>query len=161
MSHLPRLHRALRELINTRRVAALGTLDARDSTQPFVSMVPFALLTAERSFVIHVSALAAHTGNMVTHPCVSLMVMAAETADAPVQALPRVTFDARAQILDKENALWQAARNTYLDRFPEAEPITTLGDFRFVLLTPANARQVTGFGAARTVDTGELHRILG
>ena len=34
------------------------------------------------------------------------------------------------------------------------------GDFRFVLLRPAGARQVAGFGAARSVDAGEIRRAL-
>ncbi len=161
MSHLPRLHRALRELIDSRRVAALGTVDASDPAQPFVSMVPYALLRAQRSFIIHVSALAAHTGNLLVRPRVSLMVMAAELAGQPVHALPRVTFDAQAQGLDVGSALWETARSTYLDRFPDAEPMTALGDFRFVLLVPSGARQVAGFGAARTLDAGELDHILG
>ena len=38
--------------------------------------------------------------------------------------------------------------------------LTELGDFRFVLLRPAGARQVAGFGAARSVDAGEIRRAL-
>lgn len=38
--------------------------------------------------------------------------------------------------------------------------MTELGDFRFVLLRPAGARQVAGFGAARSVDAGEIRRVL-
>ena len=41
MTHEPRLTQALRTLLQTQRVAALGTLDA--DGLPFVSMVPFAV----------------------------------------------------------------------------------------------------------------------
>ncbi|HEY8908532.1 MAG TPA: pyridoxamine 5'-phosphate oxidase family protein, partial [Rhodoferax sp.] len=67
MTHEPRLTRALRELLSTRRVAALGTLDDHQNAQPFVSMVPFALLSTEGCLVIHVSGLAAHTRNLIAH----------------------------------------------------------------------------------------------
>jgi hypothetical protein len=49
----------------------------------------------------------------------------------------------------------------YLARFPEAEPMTTLGDFRFLRLTPQGARQVAGFGAARSLSASELAQALG
>ena len=164
MPHEPRLSRALRELLAARRTAALGTLDASlcgDSAQPFVSMVPYALLPAERSLVLHVSGLAAHTRNLLAHPRVSLMVMAGEVDGEPVHALARVTLDAVAQVPERDSTLWAAARAAYLARFPEAEPMTTLGDFMFVVLRPGSARQVAGFGAARTVDADDLAHILG
>jgi putative heme iron utilization protein len=161
MTHEPRLTRALRELLSTRRVAALGTLDDHQKAQPFVSMVPFALLRTEGCLVLHVSGLAAHTRNLIAHPQVSLMVMAAEADGEPVHALPRVTLDAVAQLPERDSNLWAAARTAYLLRFPEAEPMTTLGDFMFVLLRPTGARQVAGFGAARNVDAHELAQVLG
>jgi putative heme iron utilization protein len=161
MTHEPRLSRALRELLASRRTAALGTLDASDATRPFVSMVPYALLPAQHSLVLHVSGLAAHTRNLLAHPQVSLLVMAGEVAGEPVHALPRVTLEGRAQVPERDSPLWQAARAAYLARFPEAEPMTALGDFLFVLVTPASARQIAGFGAARTVDAADLAQILG
>ena len=160
MTHEPRLTRALRDLLNSRRVAALGTLDASDPGQPFVSMVPFARLGAEACLVIHVSGLAAHTRNLLAHPQVSLLVMAAEADAEPVHALPRVTFDAVAQLPEQGSPAWTAARAAYLTRFPEAALMTELGDFMFVLLRPTGARQVAGFGAARNVDASELAQLL-
>ena len=55
---------------------------------------------------------------------------------------------------------WQALRAAYLARFPEAEPMTQLGDFRFVALRPVAGRHVAGFGAARSVDNDEWARVL-
>jgi hypothetical protein len=90
-----------------------------------------------------------------------LLVMAAETLGEPVHALPRVTLDVVAETPLRDGPDWLAAREAYLTRFPEAEPMTTLGDFRFMLLRPTGARQVAGFGAARSVDGDELARVLG
>jgi hypothetical protein len=84
MSHEPRLSQALRTLFATQRVAALGTLG--EDGRPFVSMVPFAVEPASGQVVIHVSGLAAHTGNLQRHPQVSLLVMQAEVAGEPVPA---------------------------------------------------------------------------
>ncbi|MGS5086443.1 HugZ family pyridoxamine 5'-phosphate oxidase [Hydrogenophaga sp. A37] len=149
---------SLRALLQSRRTAALGSLDA--SGDVFVSMVPFAIDTEAHELILHVSALAAHTGNMQRTPRVSLLVCAPEVADEPVHALPRVTLDAlaRTAVPDTDEAL--EARRTYLQRFPEAEPMTALGDFRFVRLQLLGARQVAGFGAARSLPADEIRRAL-
>ncbi|GAB4206653.1 MAG: hypothetical protein Fur0019_10170 [Tibeticola sp.] len=158
--HLPRLHRSLAALLSAQRVAALGTLDAQDPAQPFVSMVPFALLPDGAGFVVHISGLAPHTANLEASPRAALMVMASEPASGPVHALARSSFDVRAETPASGSAAWQAARAAYLARFPEAEPMTQLPDFRFVTLSATRARQVAGFGAARTVPGEELALIF-
>jgi hypothetical protein len=158
MPHEPRLTRDLRTLLNTQRVAALGTLG--DDGLPFVSMVPFALEPLGATLVIHVSALAAHTRNLQVSPNVSLLVMQAEVAGEPVHALPRVTLIGQATVLARDSAEWTQSRAAYLARFPEAEPMTQLGDFMFVAIRVAGARQVAGFGAARSLDAETVERVL-
>ncbi len=139
-------------------MAALGTLNADGS--PLVSMVPFALLGDGTGFVVHVSGLAAHTANLGLRPAVSLLVMQPEVAGEPVHALPRASFMGQAQALDAPGAPWQAARTAYLARFPQAEPMTALGDFQFFAITISAARQIAGFGAARSLDGSELASVL-
>jgi putative heme iron utilization protein len=158
MTHEPRLTIALRTLLQTQRVAALGTLNADGS--PFVSMVPFAVEPASVQLVIHVSGLAGHTRNLQTTPHVSLLVMQAEVAGEPVHALARVSLEGVAAVLERDSAGWQQARDAYLARFPEAEPMTELGDFLFVGITVQGARQVAGFGAARSLDADAMAEVL-
>ena len=158
MAHEARLTRALRTLLHTQRVAALGTLGPDGAPQ--VSMVPFAPCAAHGCIVLHVSGLAAHSRNMELAPQVSLMVMQAEVDGAPVHALERVSIEARAEFPAPQSPLGAACRAAYLARFPEAEPMTQLGDFRFVALRATGARHVAGFGAARAVDTDELVQVL-
>ena len=158
MSHEPRLTIALRTLLQTQRVAALATLDA--DGYPFVSMVPFAVEPGSSQLVIHVSGLAAHTRNLQTTPRVSLLVMQAEVAGEPVHALARVTLEGAAAVLERDSALWRKARDAYLARFPDAEPMTELGDFMFVGIAVQGARQVAGFGAARSLDAETMAAVL-
>lgn len=158
-SHLSRLDLALRALLQTRRHAALGTLDAQGGSA-FVSMVPYAIDGATRQLVLHVSGLAAHTANMAAEPRVSLLVTAADADDAPVHDLPRVTLQALAATPAPGSPAWASARAAYLARFPDAGPMTALPDFRFVTLQPTQARQVAGLGAARTVSAPELAPLL-
>ena len=96
ITHESRLTRELRALLQTQRVAALGTLC--EDGAPLVSMVPFAIEAGQPCLVIHVSGLAAHTRNLQSSPRVSLMVMRAEAEGEPVHALPRVTLEGRAEV---------------------------------------------------------------
>lgn len=136
---------SLRRLLATRPVAALGTLHRG---APAVSMVPFVLPAGETRVFIHVSALATHTADMRSHPRVSLLVMAEPGADASPQALARVSLQADARTLARDEADHAAARAAYLDRFPDSAPTFELGDFSIVALQPVSARLVAGFGRA-------------
>lgn len=158
-ARLPRLGHALRDLLHARRYGALGTRDANDG-EVFVSMVPYAIDTAARRLVLHVSGLAAHTGNMAAHPRVSLLVTAADDDGQPVHDLARVTLGAEAETPMPQSAEWASARAAYLARFPDTGPMIELPDFRFVTLTLTGARQVAGFGSARSVTAAELAQVL-
>jgi len=156
--HLPRLTRELADLLRGQRVAALGTI--ADDGAPFVSMVPFAIEPVSSRVVLHVSGLAAHTGYLTARPRVSLLVMRPEAVGEPVHALPRLTLVGAAEVLARDSAEAAACRQVYLTRFPEAEPMTALGDFRFVAVQVDAARQIAGFGAARSVSAEELRQVL-
>ena len=156
MAHEPRLTGELRALLHTQRTAALGTTG--DDAAAFVSMVPFALEPTLGCLVIHVSGLAAHTRHLQERPRVSLLVMQSEVPEEPVHALPRVTLRGKATLLKPNGVKARACRAAYLARFPEAEPMTQLGDFRFVAVHVTGGRHVAGFGAARDVDRDEVKR---
>jgi putative heme iron utilization protein len=159
MVHVSRLTAQVRSLLQAQRVAALGTIGADGGV--LVSMVPFAIEPQQRCLVIHVSELAAHTRNLQATPRVSLMVMQCEVAGEPVHALPRVTFDGTATVPERDGPVWLACRAAYLERFPEAAMMTQLGDFKFVAIEVSGARQVAGFGAARSIDAEEVRLALG
>lgn len=156
--HEPRLTVLLRELLLSKRVAALGTVGKNG--EPFVSMVPYAIEPSMGCIVLHVSGLAAHTGNMQDRPPVSVLVMQSEMQGEPVHALPRVSLEGKAAVLTPQTPAWQACRAAYLARFPEAEPMTQLGDFMFVAIHIDGARQIAGFGSARSIDSAEVRRAL-
>ncbi|MFC5523231.1 HugZ family protein [Polaromonas jejuensis] len=162
MPHESGLTRELRSLLHTQRVAAMGTTS--DAGSAFVSMVPYAIVVALEPalacLVIHVSGLAVHTRNLQARAQVSLLVMRPEVPGEPVHALPRVTLEGLAEVLEPGSPAWRACRAAYLQRFPEAEPMTGLGDFMFVAVHAKGARQVAGFGAARSLDADEVRLAL-
>jgi putative heme iron utilization protein len=137
--------RTLRHLLDTRPVAALGTLHRGE---PAVSMVPFVLPAGGTQLFIHVSALASHTQDMQAHARVGLLVMAEVDACGSPQALPRVALQADAVRLPRGGDGYAAARAAYLARFPDPAATFDLGDFSIVALQPVAARLVAGFGRA-------------
>jgi heme iron utilization protein len=139
---------SLRTILKAQHNASLGTLHDGD---PFVSMVPFAIMPGGKGFVIHVSGLAAHTKDMMQHPKVSLMVMAQQSPDVPAQGLPRVTVQCDARRLNDADPAYAHARAAYIGKFPEAEMTMTLGDFSLFQLIPLSLRLVGGFAQAATL----------
>lgn len=164
MTHESRLDRLLRQLLWGRRTAALATLQTLPGaetvpfTTPAVSFVPYAIDSTAQVLVLHVSALAAHTRNLRQSPAVSLLITAPEDAAQPVHALQRVAIQGQAVLLAPEAAA--SARAAYLRHFPEAAPMTALGDFQFVQIIPSAGRHVAGFGAARDLSAEELKALL-
>lgn len=159
MPHEPRLTTALRNLLQSQRVGALGTIG--EDGAPYVSMVPYALAPSHGCLVIHVSGLAAHTRNLQARPHVSLLVMQSEVPGESVHALPRVTLAAVAKVLSPGSRDWQKCKAVYLARFPETKPMTQLSDFVFVAVEVSSARHVAGFGTARSIDDEEVRLALG
>lgn len=147
----------LRSLVLGRTAAALATLHAG---APAVSMVPFALLADGSAFVVHVSGLAAHTKDMRADPRVSLLVMQAEGEGTDTQALARVSVQGEARECESDTPEAIAARAAYLARFPEAEPLTSFGDFSFFAIRPVQARFVAGFAQAMSVTGETLSKVL-
>ena len=153
----PELSNRLRALIGSQEVAALGTLH---DGEPFVSMVPYALLPEGAGFVIHVSALAGHTKDMLAHPQVSLLVMATPSADVSAQALARVTVQGDAARIPDDAPVHALAKAAYLARFPQSAQTFELGDFALFAIRPKLARFVGGFAQAKTIGPEGLAAAL-
>jgi putative heme iron utilization protein len=143
----PTASQALQQLIVRADVAALGTLH---KDEPFVSMVPYALLPPG-VFVIHVSRLATHTRDMLDHPGVSLMVLGERDAAMPAQAVPRASLQGDARPCLPEDPLYAGARAAYLARFPDTEFMFGFADFSLFIVTVRAVRFVAGFAQATSV----------
>ena len=149
---------AFRALLERQEVAALGTLH---NGEPFVSMVPYALVPGGRGFAIHVSRLATHTRDMEAHAGVSLLVMDERSPEVPPQALPRVTVQGQALRCAPDAPLYEAARAAYLTRFPHSQEMFGFADFSLFVVEPRSARVVGGFGQAWSLTAPDYLRILG
>lgn len=156
--HESRLTSELRRLLRLRRTAALATVDAEGG--PFVSLVPFAVELAAPALVLLISGLAAHTRHIGADPRVSLLITEPEPAEGAVHALSRFTVSADAHLVEAGDERLAALRQCYLGRFPDAEPLTRLPDFRYVVVRVRAVRQIAGFGTARDVSVERFERLL-
>ena len=123
-------------------------------------MVPFAVLPRGPDFIIHVSALAAHTGDMLASPKVSLLVIAIESEGVPPQAVSRLTVQGEALQIPHAAAIYPEAREAYLRRFPDSAPMFGLGDFSLFAIRARQCRFIGGFAQARTLTADGLATIL-
>lgn len=143
-------------LLRAQEVAALATLR---QGEPFVSMVPYALL-ADGALVLHVSRLAGHTRDMERHAGVSLLVMAQRAPDVPPQGLARVTLQGEAGFRPPGTERHDEARAAYLARFPDSEPMFGFADFSLVLVLPRAVRVVGGFAQAWSITGADYAALM-
>ncbi len=145
------------EILRTQQVAALGTLH---DGQPFVSMVPYAVLPDGQGLVIHVSQLAAHTQDMIAHRRVSLMAVALPAADVSAQATARITIEGEAKACRDPDPGHARAKAAYLLRFPDSRELFGFADFSLFVIAPTSVRVVAGFAQAATLSAAEFTEIL-
>lgn len=152
---------ALRALVEGRRQAALGTVEAG---APFVSMVLYAL---ERrpglapAPLILVSRLAAHTRHLQAEPRASLLIALPDVGEGDPQALARVTLQCEARAVPADAPDHAGARAAYLGRLPQQEYLFGFPDFTLFRLEPREARYVGGFARALTLSAAQLAEALG
>jgi len=145
--------RALRGLLETQAIASLGTLH---DGEPFVSMVPFALLPGGAGFIIHVSRLASHTKDIEESPEVSLLVIAPPDPEVSPQATPRVTIQGRAIALEESGPGHAMVKEAYLSRFPQSAMTFGLADFSLFAIRPRTVRFIGGFAQALSLTPEAL-----
>jgi len=113
-------------------------------------MAPYAILEDPFAFLVLVSALSAHTGDMLANPSVALMIVEPETAAKAPHA------QGRARPIAKADPGYAAARASYIGRFADMAGLFELGDFTLVAIDPAAVRVVAGFARAATITPASL-----
>ncbi len=136
---------SLAHLLRSTRIAALGTIHEGEPNQ---AMVAIACENDFSAFYIHVSKLGKHTTDMEGNPHVSLLLTETDDQRADPQTLMRVSLNGTAEMILQNASDYVRIKNLYLQRFPEAEQLFSLGDFNLWKITPKSGRFVAGFGRA-------------
>jgi putative heme iron utilization protein len=146
----------LARLIRETRVAALGTVH---EGEPNLAMVAYSFAEDFSAFYIHVSRLGKHTADMESDPRVSLLITEMDDRRPDPQTLARVSIRGTADVLPQSGPGYAQVRQNYLERFPEAEQLFSLGDFNLWKITPKGGRFVAGFGRAFNLVPEGLRKV--
>src|SRR5690625_6071438 len=96
-----------KQLLNTAKVGTIACID--NDGWPFQALVPYAVWPQVQCFVIHISSLAKHTRNLLQRPKAALSIFDAFSAEQSVHELPRISFQVRAQVVERSAALFEQA----------------------------------------------------
>lgn len=140
-----------RELLRSARSGALATL-ARDG-HPASSLVSLAT-DIDGAPLILISALSAHTGNLIADPRASLLI--ASTGKGDPLAHARITLKLAARRVSRETAEGERVRRRFLARQPKAALYADFGDFSFFSLEILGASLNGGFGRAYELAASDI-----
>lgn len=131
----------------------LATRSEQDHAE--ASHAPF--LFHRGAFHIFVSALARHTGNLLTHRQAGVLLIEPEADAANPFARRRASFDCRVAEVAAENNEFAVLLDLMQQRLGSTVALLrTLPDFRLLALTPIRGQYIAGFGQAYDLDIGRL-----
>jgi hypothetical protein len=148
----PQQTELLRALLSEQRVLSLAVVV---DDRPVIGLLPFALMPVGRALAVHASRLARHTAGLIDGAPFDALVHEPVTGDVDPLQVRRVTLRGVVRTANDP-----AVRTAYLLKFPDAEPITALGDFAFYRLEITGGRLVSGFGAAINLNPQSLPSTL-
>ena len=141
-----------RRLILTAPHIALAFHDP-DTGWPAISRTLVAVDDAGIPFIL-VSSLAAHTRALLHDERCSFL--AGEPGKGDPLAHPRISVQAKAERIDREDPFHPALRQLFLARHPKTSLYIDFPDFSFFRLMPQSASLNGGFGRAFVLKTEDL-----
>ncbi|OCH18334.1 heme utilization protein HutZ [Aliivibrio sp. 1S165] len=148
-----RLGPEIQEFRDSRKTLQLATVDCEG--KPNVSYAPFVLL--DDGYYILISEIARHARNLLQNPDASLMLVEDEDTSKQLFARKRLTFDATAILVTRDEDKWEKAVAQMKERFGEIiDGLSSLEDFKLFRLKPIQGLFVKGFGQAFQVSGDDL-----
>ncbi len=146
---------SLARLVFLNRWGALATVH---NNQPLASYVAYAVC-CEGQFLLHLSQLAEHTGNLLKNPQASLSMSDVDCGAGDPQTLTRVTLKGDVEAIPRGSSTYSSAQAEYLENFPEAQQRFSFADFVLFKFVVEEVRFVAGFGRAFTLSAETLWRV--
>ncbi|MDF5560146.1 heme utilization protein HutZ [Vibrio parahaemolyticus] len=148
-----RLGPEIKEFRQERRTLQLATVDAEG--RPNVSYAPY--VQNQEGYFVLISKIARHARNLLENPNVSLMMIEDEESSKQLFARKRLTFDAVANVVERDTEMWQQVVGQMKERFGEIiDGLSQLEDFVLFNLKPESGLFVKGFGQAYQVSGDDL-----
>jgi heme iron utilization protein len=146
----------MRALLDEQRVLALALVV---EGEPVIGLLPFAPAAGYRALVVHASRLARHTRGLQHGASFDALIHEPVAPGGDALQVRRLTLRGEVLPLAQDTPGADTFSSAYLLRFPEAAPITQLGDFGFFVLRVTGGRLVTGFGGAVNVTEDTLEAL--
>ncbi|ACY54041.1 MULTISPECIES: heme utilization protein HutZ [Vibrio] len=148
-----RLGPEIKEFRQERRTLQLATVDAEG--RPNVSYAPY--VQNQEGYFVLISKIARHARNLLENPNVSLMMIEDEESSKQLFARKRLTFDAVANVVERDTEMWHQVVGQMKERFGEIiDGLSQLEDFVLFNLKPESGLFVKGFGQAYQVSGDDL-----
>ncbi|NNN81549.1 heme utilization protein HutZ [Vibrio sp. 11-4(1)] len=148
-----RLGPEIKEFRQERRTLQLATVDAEG--RPNVSYAPY--VQNQEGYFVLISKIARHARNLLENPNVSLMMIEDEESSKQLFARKRLTFDAVANVVERDTEMWHQVVGQMKERFGEIiDGLSQLEDFVLFNLKPELGLFVKGFGQAYQVSGDDL-----
>jgi putative heme iron utilization protein len=147
---------AVQWLLSQQRVLALAVEAAGT---PYAGLLPFAPLPDRSGVIVHASRLAKHAEGLGAGARVGVLLHEGDAPDKDPLQLQRVTFECRAEPLERASDAWREARDLYLARFPRSAVTFGLGDFTLYRLAFQSGLYVAGFGRALAIPGRDIARL--
>ena len=148
-----RLEPEVQDFRDSRKTLQLATINAEGI--PNATYAPFAF--DSQAYYILVSDIAAHGRNLKINRNVSILMIEDESECKQIYARKRLTFDTRAELVERNTEAWQQGVNALQNRFGDIiENLSQLGDFNLYRLVPESGRYVKGFGQAFEISGNDL-----
>lgn len=136
-----RLGPEIKEFRQERRTLQLATVDAEG--RPNVSYAPY--VQNQEGYFVLISKIARHARNLLENPNVSLMMIEDEESSKQLFARKRLTFDAVANVVERDTEMWQQVVGQMKERFGEIiDGLSQLEDFVLFNLKPESGLFVKG-----------------
>ncbi|HHF2871200.1 TPA: heme utilization protein HutZ [Vibrio diabolicus] len=148
-----RLGPEIKQFRQERRTLQLATVDAEG--RPNVSYAPY--VQNQEGYFVLISKIARHARNLLENPNVSLMMIEDEESSKQLFARKRLTFDAVANVVERDTEMWHQVVGQMKERFGEIiDGLSQLEDFVLFNLKPESGLFVKGFGQAYQVSGDDL-----
>jgi putative heme iron utilization protein len=148
MSDGDHLANQARALLRSQRQGVLSTISVHRPGYPYGSLTPYALSRRGAPMVL-ISALAAHTHNLLADARASLFVGTGDPAGDP-QAGTRISLLGRFARVDADDE--PDARARYTQQLPRAAANAQTPDFQVWEMTVEEVRLIAGFGQIAWLD---------
>lgn len=112
-------------------------------------------------YQVLISTIAKHARNLIEVPKVSLMLIEDESNSRQIFARRRLTFEAAARIVEREDPEWESALNALKARHGDLiTDLSKMQDFKLFCFKPTAGLFVKGFGQAFEVGVDDLINVV-